>query len=131
MWTEIAGIHEGLHQAIVRDLVTGYALISLGRLRNRRIVPKREGKLRRSVKDDLHLWAHYAFRKRLEERCEGTTTLFALQDESYTSKTCGICKTVNRALGSSETFKCSECGYATDRDVNGARKILQKTLNLF
>ncbi len=134
LWTKIDGIRQSLHQAIVRDLVSiYYALISLGHLKNKRypIVSNTNGVLKSSVKNDLHLWSHYAFRKRLEERWLGTQTFFVLQDESSTLKTCGLCKTINRHLGSAEIFNCKNCGYNTDRDVNGARNILQKTLNLF
>ncbi len=113
-WTKIDGIRQSLHQAIVRDLVSNYALISLDHLKNKSIASNTNGVLKSSVKNDLHLWSHYAFRKRLEERCLGTPTVFVLQDESYTSK----------------TFNCKNCGYNTDRDVNGARNILQKNIKL-
>ncbi len=78
LWTKIDGIRQSLHQAIV--LVSNYALISLGHLKNKRIVSNTNGVLKSSVKNDLHLWSHYAFRKRLEERCLGTQTVFVLQD---------------------------------------------------
>ena len=54
-----------------------------------------------------------------------------LQDESYTSKMCGMCDTIKHNLGGSKLFNCDNCGYVVDRDVNGARNIFRKALNLF
>jgi transposase len=53
-----------------------------------------------------------------------------LVDESYTSKTCGRCGTLNRRLGGSKQYHCvnSNCGWSCRRDVNGARNILLKFL---
>jgi putative transposase len=48
-------------------------------------------------------------------------------DESYTSKTCGKCGTLNENLKSKKVFKCNECDLLIDRDINGARNILIRT----
>ena len=37
----------------------------------------------------------------------------------------------NKQLGGSETFYCENCKYDTHRDVNGARNILLKYMNIF
>ena len=51
-----------------------------------------------------------------------------IQDESFTSKTCGKCGKINQLLGSSKEFICPFCGYDADRDVNAGRNILLKFL---
>ena len=50
--------------------------------------------------------------------------------EAYTSRTCGLCGTLNHDLGGAKTFQCVDehCGVQIDRDVNGARNILLREL---
>ena len=50
-------------------------------------------------------------------------------DESLTSKACSNCGNMNDKLGKSKTFNCPTCYYEIDRDINGARNILIKTLD--
>ena len=54
-----------------------------------------------------------------------------IQDESYTSMTCGNCGIRNKQLGGNETFYCEKCNFETHRDINGARNILLKYMNIF
>jgi putative transposase len=63
-------------------------------------------------------------------RANGTACNVVVQDEAYTSKTCGMCGTRNNKLGSNETFICENCTFETHRDVNGARNILLKSLKM-
>jgi transposase len=46
--------------------------------------------------------------------------------ESYTSKQCGSCGTINDNRGGAEVFKCYKCKISADRDAHGARNILLK-----
>jgi len=50
-------------------------------------------------------------------------------DESYTSKTCGVCGELNNVAGK-EVFNCSSCGITGDRDALAARNILIKNVTL-
>ena len=51
-------------------------------------------------------------------------------DEAFTTKTCGLCGTINHNVAASKIFECVEptCGVHIDRDVNGARNILLREL---
>lgn len=49
-------------------------------------------------------------------------------DESYTSKTCGSCGMLHHSLAANKIFRCKNCKVIMDRDVNGARNILIKSL---
>lgn len=122
-----------IHTTLCSHLVKHYELISLGKISVSRIVKKEDGKrgLPRRAKRDLLCLQHYKFRTRLEHRCLGTDCEAIIQNEAYTSKTCGVCGVKNNQLGASETFYCNSCGYETHRDVNGARNILLKSLKLF
>ena len=85
------------------------------------------GNLTSGTKRLIQSVSHYTFRMRLKSKCEEYGVEFVVADESYTSKTCGTCGQINSKLGSSKTFKCS-CGFNVDRDINGARNIMIKTL---
>jgi IS605 OrfB family transposase len=52
-----------------------------------------------------------------------------IQEESYTSKTCGNCGILNKKLGSKRVFQCTNCNAMIDRDVNGARNIMIKGID--
>ena len=54
----------------------------------------------------------------------GRTVL--VQEESYTSKTCGNCGLLDNNLGANKIYHCRDCGRIVDRDVNGARNIMIK-----
>jgi putative transposase len=51
-------------------------------------------------------------------------------DEAFTTKTCGLCGTINDHVAAAKIFGCAEptCGVQIDRDVNGARNILLREL---
>ena len=127
---------KGVHVEAASILVNKYALVSLGKIGVSSIVKKKDVKNKdrkignKSVRD-LVTWSHYKFRKRLQDRANGTPCKIVIQDESYTSKTCGICSVQNHKLEAKEIFKCASCHYVTGRDVNGARNILRKTLQMF
>ena len=76
-------------------------------------------------------WSHYAFRQRLQWsafRRPGKHVVTV--DEGFTSKTCGLCGTINNHVGGAEIYRCvnPQCGVQIDRDVNGARNILLREL---
>ena len=124
---------DNIHTTLCSHLVKHYRLVSLGKISISNIVKKegREKSLSRRAKRDLLCWQHYRFRQRLLHRVKETDSEVIVQDESYTSKTCGLCGMRNKNLGASETFVCNSCGYETHRDINGARNILLKTLKMF
>ncbi|MES9879329.1 MAG: zinc ribbon domain-containing protein [Sedimenticola sp.] len=87
--------------------------------------------LDRRANRDLLYWRHYAFRQRLIHRAAESDCQVIIQDERFTSMTCGKCGTRNTTLASSETFMCKVCDYGTHHDINGARNILLKALGCF
>ena len=66
---------------------------------------------------------HYLFQTRL--KCKLSNKVIICTEE-FTSKTCGVCGTINKDLCGSDTFKCDSCNLVIDRDINGARNILLK-----
>ena len=121
-----------IHLTLSSELVANYKHVALGKLNVSPIVKKdRPNPLNSKSNRQLLCWRHYQFRQRLLNRAVGTDCNVIIQDEAYTSKTCGRCGNINENLGSSLTYKCSKCQYETHRDVNGARNILLKSLDMF
>ncbi len=77
----------------------------------------------------LH-WSYYQFRQRLLCKAEELGAKVHLVGESCTSITCSRCLWINDAFrkNKSKWFECPHCGYAIDRDFNGARNILLMNL---
>lgn len=47
-------------------------------------------------------------------------------DPADTSRTCYICKHVDKNSRQGEVFQCTKCGYVNDADVNAAKNILER-----
>ena len=75
--------------------------------------------------------SHFAFKKKLKQKCEERSVVCIECSESYTSKTCGGCGWQNNNLGSNKVFKCEACPFICDRDYNGARNILIRSLTKY
>jgi putative transposase len=120
----------GIHNAIVRHFAETYAFVALGNL-SYGVVEQREKGMPKKSKDDLYIWRLYQFKTRLLHRFGGLNEQeVVIQDERYTSKTCGLCNNVKHDLGVAKRYICDKCGYDVDRDVNGARNILRRALGL-
>lgn len=87
------------------------------------------GNLKPRTKRALQALSHYTFRQRLKAKCEELGVEFAEVNESYTSKTCGSCSKLHPKLGADKIYKCT-CGFILDRDINGARNIMIKHMQL-
>ena len=119
---------KGLHIEMASMFVKNYKLVSLGKIGVSSIVKKTSRNIGKKTTRELHAWQHYSFRKRLVDRARKTSCIVVIQEESYTSKTCGMCSVKKENLGGNETFQCESCHYVTGRDVNGARNILRKNI---
>ncbi|KAJ3285378.1 hypothetical protein HK104_009523 [Borealophlyctis nickersoniae] len=86
-------------------------------------------RLNRKTVRNMLTWSHGRFRERLLSKAEevGVTVITSVS-EAYTSKTCSSCGFINRKLGGSRVFKCGGCGIEMDRDVNGAKGVLLRSL---
>ena len=71
--------------------------------------------------------SHYKFRNRLIYKSNQRGCSVMITTEEFTSKTCTSCGTINDVAGK-KTYSCSACNLKIDRDINGARNILLRTL---
>ena len=72
---------------------------------------------------------HYQFAQKLTWKCMKVGIIVKRVNESYTSKTCGVCGTLNNNLGNSKIFNCIDNNCINkniERDYHAARNILIK-----
>jgi putative transposase len=130
VWRRVRDKVTGIHNAIVRHFAETYAFVALGNLAYG-VVERRDKGMPKKSKDDLHVWRLYDFKTKLLHRFSVLDQReVVIQDERYTSKTCGLCDNVKHDLGSAKRYLCDKCGYDVDRDVNGAWNILGRSLGL-
>ncbi|MDN5316223.1 MAG: putative transposase [Thermoanaerobacterium sp.] len=108
--------HNYIHQittSLVRTkpkYVVMESLNTCGMLKNK--------KLSKSIQEQLF----HEFKKQMEYKCAWNNIKFILADRFYpSSKTCSNCGNIKSKLSLSErTFRCDECGYEIDRDLNAS-----------
>ena len=61
---------------------------------------------------------------RLLVRCKQYGKEISYVPEHFTTKVCGACAYVHKAIGGRKLFVCPKCRIVTDRDAEAARKIL-------
>jgi putative transposase len=124
---KIRNLIDDLHKKIAKWLCENYQVILLPKFESQQMVSKLRSKTARAM---LTL-SHYRFQQRLLFKVqEYPGVIVEIVDEAYTSKTCSKCGCINQKLGGSEVFKCNQCDYRIDRDINGARNILLRYLVL-
>lgn len=95
---------------------------------NRKLKKRKIGKL---TARNLMCLSHYKFKMRLKYLANKYGSKVIECCECYTSKTCGKCSALNYKLGSSEVFKCNDCDNVVDRDINGARNVVIKSITSY
>ena len=75
--------------------------------------------------------SHFTFRQRLISKARLTNCNVIECAEPWTSKTCGVCGNIKSDLGNKKIYKCRKCGSVIDRDINGARNILIRSLTKY
>lgn len=119
-------IRKDFHHKVANWITNSYEVISIGKLPKNIIL--RDRHLPKIVKKAYNALAHYQFRCCLNNKCIERGKIFSAINESYTSKTCTLCGCI-RNVGSSETFTCPCSLMKWDRDLNGARNILIKSIS--
>ena len=78
----------------------------------------------------LHQWSHGSVRHMLSYKSERRGMQVALQEESYTSKTCPVCGHVRKSKPNGRVFTCMNktCQWQYHRDGVGAINIRRKYL---
>lgn len=86
-------------------------------------------RLNRETTRQMLTWSYYRFKQHLAFKARLMGKNVFIVDEHYTSRTCGECGALKGKSGSKD-FKCKTCGAEMDRDFNGARNILLRTVSV-
>ena len=77
----------------------------------------------------LSALSHFKFKEKLIYACTKNKSKIYLANESYTTKCCGRCGTLNN-VGSSKVFNCDNCLLEQDRDIHAARNIYLRRVTM-
>ena len=126
--TKIGNIINDFQWKCANYLATNYDTILLPSFNVSNMVKKSKRNLSKvSIRSMLSL-GHYKFKQKLKHLCEIYRSKLIEVDESYTTQTCTNCGTINK-VGGSKIYRCLNCGLTIERDINGSRNILIKTLS--
>lgn len=128
LFTKVKNLILELHNKSANYLSSNYSHILLPDFKTSGMVSRKK-KLSRLARRLMNCFSFYKFKEKLTFKCFEKNKKLYIVDESYTSKTCGICGVLNDVRGS-EIYECKKCNYIIDRDLNGARNILIKNLIL-
>lgn len=126
---KIRRVVKDVHYKCVNFLCKNYDVIFLPKFQTTNMVNKSRGQRRinSKVARSLLTWCHYSFKQILKAKAsvEGSTIVDVT--EEYTTLTCSCCGHV-RPKFTSKVFYCPQCHMTCDRDINGAKNILIKSL---
>lgn len=126
--TKMSNTLSDFHWKLSSFLVNNFNVIIIPKFDTSDMVTKKNRNIgKETVKDMLNL-AHYKFKSKLDYKCREHGRVLKVVSEEYTSKTCTSCGWIDKNLKGKKVFKCTQCSTSIDRDVNGARNILLKTL---
>jgi transposase len=121
---KINNLIDEMHHKTINYLTNTYKYIILPSFDSQEISRKVKNN---SVNRDLLQLKHFLFKQRLQSKCLLKKCHLDICTEEYTSKTCGVCGSLNN-VGSKDIYTCSKCKLVIDRDINGARNILIKRI---
>ena len=123
--TKVRNSVDNLHKQLVAYLLRHHKKVVVGDFNDKGRACLRNDRIPRSVRRHALVLGHCKFRDHLRYRASlYQDREVIIQNEAYTSKTCGQCGWIKTDLGASKVYRCSQCGYQADRDLHGARNIL-------
>ncbi len=128
--TKVKNKVDDLHKQTASYLFNRYETIIVGDLNlGGSAIRKKYRNIPNTVARALNVLSHGKFRDYLKYRASTTNNRqVIIQNEAWTSKTCGCCGHIHKDLGTAKVFKCPSCDYVADRDLNGARNILLRSI---
>ena len=125
---KIKNLVKDLHYKLAKYLCMNYDLILIPEFQTQQMSLKGKRNISSKNVRKMMTLSHYMFRQRLLHKANEYNVHVKVVTEEYTSKTCGCCGKLNKTLGPSKVFHCGSCDVKMDRDYNGARNILIKTI---
>jgi putative transposase len=113
-----------LSKQIVQSVEPGATLV----LENLKDIRKRvQARRRSSTKRRMHSWPFASLKAKIEYKAEERGCTVVAVDPRHTSQKCSCCgHTARNNRRSQSVFKCRQCGYDLNADLNAARNIAAK-----
>ena len=87
-------------------------------------------RLRKKQRKDLNKWNFFQFEQYLTYKAEARGMKIEHVDARYTSQKCSVCGYISRSNRQSQSvFKCKQCGFSLNADINASRNIRQNYLD--
>ena len=128
MIRRLKNLVEDLHRKTCKFICDRYDVVFIPIFNTKDMVKRAHRRINSKTSRSMMTWSHFKFRQMLIAKAEETGTFVKEVTEEYTSKTCTMCGNIHRSLGSSKEYKCKNCNVKLDRDENGGRNILIKSL---
>ena len=125
---KIHNMVDDLHWKVIKFLILNFNNILLGDMSAKSIVSKKNSVLSNASKKACLQSRYYVFKQRLEYKCKLHRTNFKLVNECYTSKICSNCGNYKEELKGEKIYNCAKCNLSLNRDINGCRNIMIKSL---
>jgi len=120
-----ADVNHCITKKIVKSLEPG-TIISLEKLTGIR----QNVKLRKNQRKELHKWNFFQFEQFITYKAEREGIKIEYVDARYTSQKCSVCGHISRSNRQYQClFKCKQCGFSLNADLNASRNIKQNYLN--
>ena len=126
MRTRICILVDDLLRRVAHDPVTNFDAILLPSFKTNEKSSRTERKIRTKTGRSMLGLAHYRFKQKLAWMVRNFGKRLTICNEAYTSKTMSWTGRIISSLGSAKTI--SDDGMTIDRDINGARGIMLRTL---
>jgi putative transposase len=123
----IQTLSDEVHWKAIKYLTSRFSKIYIPSFNVGDMVKRVERRINRKTVRQMLCWRHFAFRQRLLQTAAREGISVIVCTEEYTSKTCTNCGHLHTRLGGNKRFRCPSCGWAQDRDLNGARNIFLKS----
>ena len=86
--------------------------------------------LRKPQRKDVNKWNFFQFEQMLAYKAEAAGCKVVFVDARYTSQRCSSCGYIHKGNRQKQSqFKCRECGFRLNADLNGSRNIVMKYLD--
>ena len=125
--TKIKNKIRNLHWKTANYLCKNFETIIIPEFETQKMTNKDSRNIGKETTRGILGLSHYSFRQKLIHQATKQKNLVIITGESYTSKTCSNCGN-EQEINSKKTFDCLKCKKKIDRDYNGARNILIRTL---
>jgi len=128
---KIQNIQTDTHYKIANFYCDNYDSVIIPQFGSKEMVKKQNRVINSKVVRKMNTISHGKLLQKLKTKAEEKNTKVNLQEESYTTKTCGKCNFLQDDINSKRKWTCSKCNFTHDRDINAARNILRKYLKTF